>query len=90
MNFGGKFPWKFVVLPHSGEGSCQLLLSIPDRSGLIFFRSNRTVYAKQNGGQFDFVMDGYRSLPLQQEFWDFLFSKAVQWGLMVYEQVLFL
>ncbi len=26
MNFGGQFPWKFLVLPHSGRGSCQLLL----------------------------------------------------------------
>ncbi len=30
--FGGQFPWKFLVLPHSGRGSCQLLLSIPERS----------------------------------------------------------
>ncbi len=26
MRSGGQFPWKFLVLPHSGRGSCQLLL----------------------------------------------------------------
>ncbi len=26
MNFGGQFPWRFLVLPHFGGASCQLLL----------------------------------------------------------------
>ncbi len=33
MNFGGQFPWTFLVLPHFGEESCQLLLSRTDNFG---------------------------------------------------------
>ena len=43
-----KFPWKILVLPQSGRGSRQLLLSIPDRSdalsGFILQRFRRCPY----------------------------------------------
>eukprot|EP00054_Salpingoeca_dolichothecata_P012674 m.70327 g.70327 ORF g.70327 m.70327 type:complete len:763 (+) comp20068_c0_seq1:336-2624(+) len=53
------------------------------------------VYAKQNGGKWDFVIEngtsgenGKKALafPLQQEFWDWLLSTSARWGLRVYEQ----
>ena len=42
----------------------------------------------QNGGKFDFVIEGTLGLPVPGNgFWDFLLSQAKsQWGLMVYEQ----
>ena len=51
------------------------------------FRSSDTVYARQNGGKYDFVMSGAFSLPTQVQFWDYLFMTGKQWGLLVYEQV---
>lgn len=50
--------------------------------------STETVYAKQNGGPFDFVMEPNQTgLPLQEAFWEYLFGTAIQeWGLKVYEQ----
>ena len=38
MRFGGQFPSEILLLPHSVRGSCQLLLSIRDRStiGVLF------------------------------------------------------
>ncbi len=57
--------------------------------------SNETTYAKQNGGQFEFLIDnqsgdnghGHGAVPVQQEFWDYLMATSKQWGLEVYEQV---
>ena len=46
------------------------------------------VYAKQNGGEYEFLIDldqGY-SIPTEQRFWDDLLRDAKQWGLTVYEQ----
>lgn len=52
--------------------------------------SANTDYAKQNGGEWDFVIEreshGGLAFPLQQEFWDFLLSEARKWGLRTYEQ----
>ena len=48
-----------------------------------------TVYAKQNGGKYNWVMSPKHngSAPLDQGFWDDLFSVAKSsWGLRVYEQ----
>lgn len=50
-------------------------------------RSNTTTYAKQNGGDFEFVISGPKSLPTEERFWDYLFLNAKKWGLSVYEQV---
>jgi hypothetical protein len=45
-----------------------------------------TVYAKQNGGNYDFVVEPDKALPTSQQFWDDLMSDASEWGLVVYEQ----
>ena len=46
------------------------------------------VYAKQNGGQWDFLVDvaSNKSLPVEEGFWDFLMRSSKRWGLAVYEQ----
>ena len=36
MRFGSQFPWKILVLPHSGRGSCQLLLYRTDTFVYMF------------------------------------------------------
>ena len=48
--------------------------------------STETIYAKQNGGKFEFAMDEKAALPLEEAFWDFFFDAAKHWGLDVYEQ----
>eukprot|EP00054_Salpingoeca_dolichothecata_P014018 m.78605 g.78605 ORF g.78605 m.78605 type:complete len:753 (+) comp20774_c0_seq2:47-2305(+) len=53
--------------------------------------ATNNVYAKQNGGKWDFVIEKDPSkrelaLPLQQEFWDWFLESSVRWGLRVYEQ----
>ncbi len=48
--------------------------------------STENVYAKQNGGNFEFIIDEKAALPLEEAFWDYLFDQAKQWGLDVYEQ----
>ncbi|CAI8031075.1 hypothetical protein GBAR_LOCUS17620 [Geodia barretti] len=46
-----------------------------------------TDYAKQNGGKFEFIVESEASLPVEEEFWDFLFSSSKEtWNLLVYEQ----
>jgi hypothetical protein len=48
-----------------------------------------TVYAYQNGGDYDFIIDLVKngSIPTEQRFWDDLFSGLyTNWGLRVYEQ----
>ena len=45
-----------------------------------------TDYAKQNGGQYDFVFGNNYGLPTEQRFWDDLMRNASVWGLRVYEQ----
>ncbi|XP_059154794.1 uncharacterized protein LOC131940186 isoform X2 [Physella acuta] len=49
--------------------------------------SVNTTYAKQRGGDFDFIVDPKASLPVDEKFWEFLFGHgALEWGLFVYEQ----
>jgi hypothetical protein len=50
--------------------------------------STENVYAKQNGGDFEFVIEeeSGAALPLEEAFWDYFFDQAKQWGLDVYEQ----
>ena len=52
--------------------------------------SANTDYAKQNGGEFDFIIepDSHQGLamPTEQRFWDYLMSSSLEWGLKVYEQ----
>lgn len=50
------------------------------------------VYATQNGGQWDFIIENGTSykqavaLPLQEEFWEYFFATSAEWGLITYEQ----
>lgn len=46
----------------------------------------KNIYAKQNGGKYDFVVEEVFSLPIEQQFWDDLLGEAATWGLRVYEQ----
>ena len=48
--------------------------------------SSENVYAKQNGGQYDFVVEEERSIPIEQKFWNDLIENSTKWGLTVYEQ----
>jgi hypothetical protein len=47
-----------------------------------------TTYAKQNGGEYDFIIERVRlkALPTEQRFWDHLMASSKKWGLAVYEQ----
>ena len=45
-----------------------------------------TDYARQNGGQYDFVIQNNFGLPTEQRFWDDLIRNSSVWGLRVYEQ----
>lgn len=46
------------------------------------------VYARTNGGQYEFSIDNTRggAVPLEQQFWDDLLANTAKWGLRVYEQ----
>ncbi len=50
--------------------------------------ASNTDYAKQNGGQYDFIVeaDKGKALPNDAEFWRVLMASAKEWGLLVYEQ----
>lgn len=48
--------------------------------------STENVYAKQNGGDFEFIIEEHGALPVDDTFWDFFFDQAKRWGLDVYEQ----
>lgn len=64
-----------------------------NKTGLTVVAHNRwwsyqTVYAKQNGGKYNFVVEqeSKKALPTDQEFWDDLLRESRKWGLIVYEQ----
>jgi len=48
--------------------------------------SPHSQYAKQNGGQYEWSIEGDYSLPVEQKFWDDLIANNTDWGLRVYEQ----
>ena len=52
------------------------------------FWSMNTDYAKQNGGDWNFLLDptSELALPYDQNFWDFLMKSSREWGLTTYEQ----
>ncbi|XP_067661068.1 uncharacterized protein [Haliotis asinina] len=50
------------------------------------FWSCNTTYAKANGGQYDFLIDGRMALPLEERFWTDLLAGGRTWGLIAYEQ----
>ena len=67
--------------------------SLYTKTGLPVVAHNRywatdTVYSRENGGQFTFVTEKEtnRSLPQDPDFWKYLFSSSLDWGLEVYEQ----
>ena len=86
---GGVVNWtaKAEVFPHG-------LAWFHERTGLPFYMHNRmwaaeTVYAKQNGGGYDFIVEPANNLaiPDSQSFWDdLLFNASSEWGMIVYEQ----
>lgn len=45
-----------------------------------------TTYATQNGGTWNFIIEGVLALPTQREFWDYLMQSSKTWGLITYEQ----
>jgi len=46
-----------------------------------------TDYARQNGGDYDFIVEERMAIPTTQVFWDDLMAnKTAEWGLAVYEQ----
>ena len=53
------------------------------------FWDSAVTYAKQNGGDYNFIVDeqNFKALPNDERFWDDLFSNATKWGLKTYEQV---
>ncbi|XP_046563073.1 uncharacterized protein LOC124271947 [Haliotis rubra] len=50
------------------------------------FWASNTTYAKANGGEYDFLIDGPMSLPLEERFWTDLLAGGRTWGLIAYEQ----
>jgi len=46
----------------------------------------KNVYAKQNGGMYDFIVESKLSIPIEERFWTDLFRNASLWGMRVYEQ----
>ena len=49
--------------------------------------SPAVAYAKQNGGQYDFIIEkGHNAIPTSQAFWDYLMASSKEWGMAVYEQ----
>ncbi|KAK6196067.1 hypothetical protein SNE40_001362 [Patella caerulea] len=48
--------------------------------------SPNNTYAKQNGGQFDFIVEKAKAVPTDESFWNYLFDNAKRWGLILYEQ----
>ena len=43
--------------------------------------SSQSTYAKQNGGQYEFIVQGNSSLPMDAAFWTDLFAARSDWGL---------
>ncbi|KAK2183903.1 hypothetical protein NP493_292g00003 [Ridgeia piscesae] len=50
--------------------------------------SDKVVYAKQNGGKFNFIIEekSRKAVPVDQTFWDYLMKTSKEWGLITYEQ----
>ncbi|XP_076436393.1 uncharacterized protein LOC143275932 isoform X2 [Babylonia areolata] len=72
------------IFPH-GLRNLSATLKLPIAAHNRYWSVN-TTYAKQNGGQFDFFIGHQLSLPIGQEFWDWLMQSSVEWGLVLYEQ----
>ena len=67
------------------------LVAFQQKIHLNFTAHNRwwspcPTYAKQCGGQYDWIVETAHSVPTDAHFWPDLFANASQWGLRVYEQ----
>ena len=59
---------------------------VTQRTGWQLVAHNRywsadTPYAKQNGGQYDWIVQGNSSMPIDVRFWNDLFTNRSDWGL---------
>ncbi|XP_064616666.1 uncharacterized protein LOC135480695 [Liolophura sinensis] len=48
--------------------------------------SAKTTYAKQNGGNYDFIVEETKAIPTDKNFWTDLLRESRKWGLITYEQ----
>ena len=64
---------------------------IQKQTGWVFQGHNRywapdNIYAKQNGGDYEFIVETDYAIPVEQRLWDDLIKNATDWGLVTYEQ----
>eukprot|EP01006_Ploeotia_vitrea_P025487 TRINITY_DN58345_c0_g2_i1.p1 TRINITY_DN58345_c0_g2~~TRINITY_DN58345_c0_g2_i1.p1 ORF type:complete len:748 (-),score=61.40 TRINITY_DN58345_c0_g2_i1:94-2337(-) len=92
--------WWYFKGPHGGVTQWTAMPSIFPHNLTWFYNhtgwriqghnrywSPKTPYAKQNGGPWEFIIEGDRmALPVQQDFWTWLLGASKEWGLAVYEQ----
>eukprot|EP01006_Ploeotia_vitrea_P025486 TRINITY_DN58345_c0_g1_i1.p1 TRINITY_DN58345_c0_g1~~TRINITY_DN58345_c0_g1_i1.p1 ORF type:complete len:747 (-),score=77.64 TRINITY_DN58345_c0_g1_i1:102-2342(-) len=92
--------WWYFKGPHSGVTNWTAMPSVfPHNLTWLYnqtewrvqghnrYWSAETTYAKQNGGVWDFIVEGTEiALPTQQAFWTWLLGASKEWGLTVYEQ----
>lgn len=69
------------------------LVAFHEKVGMPFYAHNRmwsseNVYASQNGGDYQFIVEPSNDLaiPVEARFWNDLLANASQWGMIVYEQ----
>ena len=65
---------------------------LAERTGWAFQLHNRywaadNVYATQNGGSYEFIVEGSYAIPTEQRLWDDLLANGTSWGMRTYEQV---
>lgn len=87
---GGVTDWTATDewFPHGGLPGFHTKVPLPIVAHNRYW-SSETVYAKENGGQYNFIIepDKHKAIPNDQQFWDDLLANATQnWGLAVYEQ----
>ena len=72
-----------MKLPYSG------LADVHNKTGWVYTAHNRmwsseVTYAKQNGGKYDWIVNEKGALPMSEDFWMWLMSEGVTWGLQMY------
>jgi hypothetical protein len=50
------------------------------------FWATDNIYARQNGGDYGFIVEDKYAIPTDQELWDDLMDNATHWGMETYEQ----
>ncbi|CAH1776345.1 unnamed protein product, partial [Owenia fusiformis] len=48
--------------------------------------SSKVKYAKDNGGKYNFIIEKFKSMPDDEQFWIDLLAHSKTWGLVTYEQ----